>query len=493
MIKFEVSGRALEATRADLLVVFLGKGEKLSKLMERETQAIVEADVAREKFDGAKDAVLSVPLGSGASRRNVLLIGLGPKGDLSAERWRYAAAIAGRRALSLNAKKLAVALPAGSPSELGEITCGVALGLSMAFYRFQRYLTDEKKHVTPPQRVTLCTARGVDTAGSGLEKALALAEGLSIARDLVNEPAATMTPTALAAEARRIGRRHGLRVKIMSRPELERQRMGALLAVARGSDSPPCVGHLIYKPRRKARARLVFVGKGVTFDSGGYDIKGAEHMLDMKMDMAGAAAVIGAMATIATLAPQVEVHGIFGAVENMISGRAYKPGDVLRSRRGTTIEINNTDAEGRLVLADLLDYVCTELQPDLIVDLATLTGACVVALGPQISAVMSPSAQSREAVLTASQRAGERMWPLPLPEDYMDQLKSSIADLRNTGTRYGGALTAGLFLKQFVHDGIDWVHLDIAGPAFYDVDHPFWSKGGTGAGVGTLTELALSY
>ncbi len=493
MVKFEVSGRGLESTRADVVVSLLTKGEKFARLLERDAQAIVEAEVSREKFDGKKDAVLCVPLGSGATRRTVVLVGLGPKQELTAERWRGAAAVAGRQALKLNAKRVAVALPAGTPAEISDTTCGIALGLSMAFYKFQRYLTDEKAHVTPPQRVTLCTQRAGDSAAAGLEKALALGEGLSIARDLVNEPPAAMTPAALAAEARRVGRRHGLRVRIMSRPELERQRMGALLAVARGSDSPPCVGHLIYKPRRKARARLVFVGKGVTFDSGGYNIKGSDHMLDMKMDMAGAAAVIGAMATIAQLQPQVEVHGLFGAVENLISGRAYKPGDVLRTRRGTTVEINNTDAEGRLVLADLLDYACTELQPDMIVDLATLTGACVVALGPSITGVMSPSTESREAVLSAARRAGERMWPLPLPDDYMDQLKSSIADLRNTGTRYGGALTAGLFLKQFVHDEVNWVHLDIAGPAFYEVDHAYWSRGGTGAGVNTLVELALSY
>jgi len=209
--------------------------------------------------------------------------------------------------------------------------------------------------------------------------------------------------------------------------------------------------------------------------------------------MSGAAAVLAAVVALARLGAPVEVHGVMGLVENLVSGRAYKPGDVLATRRGKTVEVNNTDAEGRLVLADVLDYVRTRVRPDAIVDVATLTGACVVALGPMASGVMGNDQALIDRVLAAARRSGEKMWPLPLYDEYLDQLKSDVADLKNTGGRWGGALTAGLFLREFVDRTQPWVHLDIAGPAFANADHPFWGKGGTGAAAATLIELGLSW
>jgi leucyl aminopeptidase len=491
-MKFELTTRALTALRADAYIVFLFEGESIPKSFGAAAQRQLEDQAARERFVAKQGTTLAVTLGQGAEQRTVIVAGLGPKALPRPAVLRDAAAAAGRRALQDRARRIAMRLPAVPAREQESATGALIFGLAMGQYKFQRYITDRTKQVVAADRLILSVGQLSDAIERGRQRAEALIAGCSLARDLVNEPAARITPRALGREATRLARRHKLRLKLMTRPQLERERMGALLAVAQGSVEPPCVAHLIYRPRRSPKARLAFIGKGVTFDSGGYDIKASEHMLDMKCDMAGAAAVLGAMESIARLRPDVEVHGLFGAVENLVSGNAFKPGDVLQTRAGKTVEVNNTDAEGRLVLADVMHYACERVKPDLMIDLATLTGACVVALGSQISGLMSPQAATRQRVLEAAERAGEKMWALPLPEEYWELMKSPIADMRNTGPRYGGALTAGLFLQQFVDPAVAWCHLDIAGPAFLDADHPFWGRGGTGAGVATLVELASS-
>jgi leucyl aminopeptidase len=365
-------------------------------------------------------------------------------------------------------------------------------GALLGTYRFERYLTDPARKAAPVERFVLAAGPAAAVARAVLPAAEEVAVALALARDLVNEPAAAVTPAAFAREAQRAVRRARLRATVLGPRELKRERMGALLAVAQGSEQPPRLVHLVYKPRR-AKAKLALVGKGVTFDSGGYDLKTADGMLDMKCDMSGAAAVLAAVIALARLGAPVEVHGVMGLVENLVSGRAYKPGDVLATRRGKTVEVNNTDAEGRLVLADVLDYVRTKVRPDAIVDVATLTGACVVALGPMASGVMGNDQALIDRVLAAARASGEKMWPLPLYDEYLEQLKSDVADLKNTGGRWGGALTAGLFLREFVDRTQPWVHLDIAGPAFASTDHPYWGKGGTGAAAATLIELGLSW
>jgi leucyl aminopeptidase len=312
-------------------------------------------------------------------------------------------------------------------------------------------------------------------------------EAVCLARDLVNEPAMTLTPVAMERRARAVARAKGLGIRVLGPAELKREKMGAYLAVAQGSDNPPRLVHLSYKPKGKPRGRVALVGKGLTFDSGGLSLKTNEYMLDMKCDMSGSAAVIGVLSALPALAPRVEVHGLLAMAENMPSARSYRPGDVLVTRSGKTVEVNNTDAEGRLVLADALSYA-QKLKPSAIIDLATLTGACVVGLGPLCTGVMGNDPAMIESVLDAAVTAGEKMWPLPLYEEYLEQLKSEVADMKNTGERYGGALTAGLFLKEFVDERLPWVHLDIAGPAFVDKDQPYAPKGGTGAGVRTVLE-----
>jgi leucyl aminopeptidase len=265
--------------------------------------------------------------------------------------------------------------------------------------------------------------------------------------------------------------------------------MKALLSVSRGSAEPPRVVHLVYRPPRataRSKKKILLVGKGVTFDSGGLDLKPAEAMLDMKMDMAGSAAVLAAMSGLADTGCRVEVHGLLGLVENMTGGAAYKPGDVLDTYLGKTVEVCNTDAEGRLVMCDLLAYGAAKLKPTHIVDVATLTGACVVALGTRATGLFTRHDDLRDALLKAATAGGEKLWPMPLYDEYLPQLQRGPADLRNLGERWGGAITAGLFLGEFLSRKQSWAHLDIAGPAFTDTELPESPVGGTGAGVSTL-------
>jgi leucyl aminopeptidase len=309
------------------------------------------------------------------------------------------------------------------------------------------------------------------------------------ARDLVNEPAGEMTPSQMAEVARHIAKEHGLEVKVLGPRECEKLGMGMFLAVARGSDEEPRLIHLSYRPRGKApaRKRIALIGKGVTFDSGGLSLKQSASMETMKTDMSGAAAVLSAIGVLAELGVPYEVHAVAACTENMPSGKAYKLGDVLRSMSGRTVEINNTDAEGRLTLGDAITYAIREARPDELFDFATLTGACIVALGPHVAGVMGSDLSLIERWLAAARLAGEDMWHLPLPERLKEQLKSEIADMKNTGERPGGALTAGLFLREFVGD-TPWVHVDLAGPANADKEFAHVGKGGTGFGVATIVE-----
>jgi leucyl aminopeptidase len=293
-------------------------------------------------------------------------------------------------------------------------------------------------------------------------------------------------PQRLAAEAQRMAKANGIRCTVLDRREIKKQGMKLLLAVGRGSRNEPRFVHMVYRPER-AKKKVVVVGKGLTFDSGGLCIKPASGMEEMKTDMAGAANVIGLLAACAAVEPKVEVHGIIAAAENMPDGAAYRPGDVFTSLAGKTVEIINTDAEGRLVLADALAYAC-KLQPDLIIDNATLTGACIVALGKTCSGFYATGDDVAVRFDAAAQDAGEQFWRLPLIEDLKDQLKSDIADLKHTGDRWGGSITAALFLREFVND-CAWIHADIAGPVWAERASGFYPKGATGHGVLTFLRL----
>ena len=330
--------------------------------------------------------------------------------------------------------------------------------------------------------------------GAALERGARLAGAVALARDLINEPANDLTPQRLAEVAAEIVEREGgLELTVLDESAITAERLGGLLGVAAGSTVPPRLIELVYEPPDgAARGTVALVGKGITFDSGGLSIKPADGMETMKTDMSGAAAVLGAMSTLPAFAPPVKVIGIVPATENMPGGSAVKPGDVLRIRNGKTVEVLNTDAEGRLVLADGLS-LAVEAGVDAILDLATLTGACKVALGARVAGLMGNHDGWQGQVRAAADRAGEAVWPLPLPNEYRKSIDSDIADLKNISSgRWGGALTAGLFLREFVAD-VPWAHLDIAGPARSDDDEGYLTKGGTGFGVRTIVEALMAF
>jgi leucyl aminopeptidase len=447
-----------------------------------------------QRFEGRLAEIADVHTGGRLSAKRVLVVGLGPRAECTAERLRRAAAAAARRARDLGAASLAITvLGTGAPGlGLAARAQAAGEGVLLGLYRFDRY-KEKRAGDRLVTALTLLVAPGRDRAPArqGLRRAVLSAEATCFARDLINEPANAVTAVALAEAARTIAREAGLRLRVLDRAACERMGMGAFLGVNRGSTEPPRFIHLAYVPRGAARRRIALVGKGITFDSGGLDLKTAEGMERMKGDMSGAAAVLGVMKVLSRLRATVEVHGLIAATDNMPSGSATKPGDVLRAMNGKTIEVNNTDAEGRLTLADAIAYARKEVKPHEIVDIATLTGACAIALGGLCAGAMSNSPALQARVLAAAERAGERLWPLPLIDEYREGLKSEVADMRNTGPRPGGAITAALFIGEFAGD-TPWVHLDIAGAAFADKDLPYASKGGVGFGARTLLELVLA-
>ena len=335
--------------------------------------------------------------------------------------------------------------------------------------------------------------RGGAKVAEAVDQGVAIAEAQCLARDLVNTPGGQLTPVALAEAAVEIAEREDLKVTVLDPDEIAEAGLGGLLGVNRGSAQQPRFVELCYEPEAP-RGTLALVGKGITFDSGGLSIKSGEGMMTMKMDMGGAAAVLGAFSAMRAVAPRCRVLGYLPLTDNMTGGDATRPGDVLAMRNGTTVEVLNTDAEGRLMLADAL-CLASEAEPDAIIDLATLTGAVEVALGSRIAAVMANDDAWQDQVRAAAGTAGERVWPLPLPADYRPRLDSDVADLRNIPKgKGGGTITAALFLAEFVADDIPWAHLDIAGTAWWgDGDDGEWTKGATGWGVRTLLELARSF
>jgi leucyl aminopeptidase len=358
-------------------------------------------------------------------------------------------------------------------------------GAILGTYVFERYKREKSDKTVETLRVVAADGRRAREVTEGARRGEIFAQSTWLARDLINAPANDVHPTYVAEVAREIAREGKLKLKVLERDDCAKLGMGAFLGVAQGSEQPPKFIHLTYTPSGRATKRVAIVGKGITFDSGGLDLKSADGMSRMKNDMSGAAAVLGIMKALPKLGAKVEVHGLIAATENMPSGSAIRPGDILRAMNGTTIEIGNTDAEGRLTIADALCYATKVIEPQEMIDMATLTGACVVALGALCSGLMANDQRLADRLLAASRAAGERVWQLPLIEEYKEQFKSDVADLNNTGGRNGGAITAGLFIKEFA-GAIPWAHLDIAGPAFIDRDSPLGPKGATGVAVRTI-------
>lgn len=415
-----------------------------------------------------------------------LLVGLGDASDPGALR-RIGAAVA---KASLKRPVLnADLLGAYEGAERVAAAEALATGLVLGTYRFGAYKA-------APDDVRLAeisvVAKGGKRVADAVERGVAVASAMVLVRDLVNAPGGDLTPKAFAAEAVRAGEAAGLTVEVMDRAAIRKAKLGGLLGVARGSEQDPRFVKLTHTPEGRSKGKVALVGKGVTFDSGGLSIKPATGMEWMKGDMAGAATVLGAMTLVPLVAPKLEVTAYLPLTDNMLGGDATRVGDILRTRSGTTVEVLNTDAEGRLILADALT-LAAEDEPDAIVDLATLTGACIVALGARTAGVMGNHEALRQRVLDAAESAGEDAWPLPMPAHLRKGLDSEIADLRNIGANgYGGALTAALFLQEFV-DGRPWVHIDIAGPADTTSAWDENARGGTGYGVRTLAALLAGW
>lgn len=492
MITIDVrAGRALDQPVDTLLLPVSGGADEWSGIA-LEIDATLGGEMKRlageSEFTGAAGTTFMLPtLGAIASRR-VCLVGTGasePGGDHDDKRRRgWANGL--RSAAQAGARSIAVALdsPGAATVELA------AEGMLLGSYRFVEHLGSlrqrERDRATPEVTIVV-DAHEVAGVTETVRQHTAIAEGVYLARDLVSEPASTLNPATMATRASDVAAAHGLECTVLGVKELERLGAGALLGVGKGSDVPPCLIHLVYRPDGEVSGPPVgLVGKCITFDTGGYSIKTGEGMLTMKGDMAGGAAVLGAMGALRALDVRREVHGIICAAENMISGAAFRPGDVLTAMNGITIEITSTDAEGRLVLADGLVYTARQGVAEM-VDLATLTGAAVVALG-DTTALFASDDGLATLLLDAAARTGERTWRMPLIADYKDRLKGEIADLKNTGGRPAGAVIAALFLEYF-REGIPWAHLDIAGSARAENTSGYTPQGATGTGVRTL----LSY
>lgn len=449
-------------------------------------------------FTGKPGSVTMVHPTGGTPGERLLLVGLGKASELTAKKLVDYGRRVGRRASQLKleagaGQKVVALLPSvGSRPEASERARWICEGLSLGSYRFDDYQTagdvgSRPKSVTLLLGETASAAAARRMAGNGLD----IGYGVNLARQLGNLPPNALGPVELAAHARREARGAGLKCSVMDEKALRARGMGALLGVAQGSVRPARLITLEHRPAGKAKSSarpLVFVGKAITFDTGGISIKPSGGMEDMKFDMCGGAAVIGALVALAKLDVSRPVVGIIAAAENMPDGAAYRPGDIVKSAAGLTIEIINTDAEGRLALADGLHHA-KSFDPELVIDVATLTGACVVALGHYYSGVFTGDEKVRERILGAADRAGESMWPLPVDDDFAGQMKSKVADLKNSGGRWGGASSAAAFLQKFI-EGYPWAHLDIAGTA--DTKKTTQEPGATGAAVRTLIELARS-
>jgi leucyl aminopeptidase len=444
------------------------------------TELITEAE-----FKGKEGSSAVARVGGGSSIRKIAVVGLGKAEAFKLDTLRRGAAVAARLSKKEKVKTLGLSLPTWNDDAALTLQAFVE-GIELALHQDSRFKSEDEKGLKLEQVHIL----GFSDGEAAIARARQISLGVILARELVSAPANIVTPITMAAAAEAIAQEYGLELQILEKADCEKLGMGAFLGVAQASDLPPKFIHLTYRPEGTPRKKLAIIGKGLTFDSGGLNIKGAGSGIEMmKTDMGGAAATLGAAKVIGAIKPDVEVHFISAVTENMISGHAMHPGDILTASNGKTIEVNNTDAEGRLTLADALVYT-DKLGVDAMIDLATLTGACVVALGDNIAGIWTEDEAIASQFSQASELAGEKFWRMPIEEKYFEGLKSVVADMKNTGPRPGGAITATLFLKQFVKD-TPWAHLDVAGPVWTDKENGYNNAGGTGYPVRSLVNWVL--
>ncbi|MBL4930659.1 leucyl aminopeptidase [Clostridium paridis] len=484
----DINYKKFPCSEADAVIIPLFEGKV--EVPNEETNRFLDLIKAKGQFKGAKGEVISFIRDLGGNLQDAIITGLGKEEELSSEAIRVALSKAVRKAKELKDKRIFIKIPENSKLNYYETAKAVAEGLGLGSYSFEKYKSNN-------ETLDLSFSLGgrdisdeeTNNINEAIEEGIVLVEAVEIARDLVNEPANALYPRTLAEKVKDLGNTYGFKVEVKENEEIKALGMEAFLTVARGAkNSPKLIVMRYYGDDSNKDKVLGLVGKGLTYDSGGYSLKPSSGMETMKSDMGGAAAVIGTMVSIARRKLKTNVIAVVAACENMISGDAYKPGDIIGSMAGKKIEVINTDAEGRLTLADAVTYIIRKEGVDEVIDVATLTGAALVALGTTTTAVITNNNEFYGELSAASEYSGERIWQLPSFPEYKKLIKSDIADLKNTGGRYAGTITAGLFIGEFVEDK-PWMHLDIAGTAWNDSVRDYSPKGGTGEPLRTLYEL----
>jgi leucyl aminopeptidase len=460
------------------------------KLLDKKSRGLIKEIVGAGDFEGKLFQVSVTYTGGIIPAKRIVLVGVGKKADFTTEKLRGAFATAARYVRSLRIKEFSTSLDfiyLNRP--LAEIAKAVVEGVSLGLYQYTSFKTIDKDKIGAIKEFTIIeeNEKAYSVIRAAAKEAEIISCAVSFARDMVSAPGNEMTPTDMAHEARKIAKKKNVKLRVLDEGEIDKIGMSAFLGVARGSEEPAKFIILEYWGGNKSDPPVALVGKGLTFDSGGISIKPSEKMDEMKSDMAGGAAVMGAIMAAADLRLKVNAVGLIPATENLPGGRAYKPGDILKSLSGQTIEVLSTDAEGRLILADALTYA-GRFKPAAIIDLATLTGACVIALGDHVTGMMGTDDGLKQKIRDAADATDEKVWELPLWEDYHEMIKSDVADYKNHGGRPGAAITAAAFLSKFVGN-YPWVHLDIAGPAWLTMDRPYIPKGASGVGVRLIVQF----
>jgi len=491
-MEFKFKDASPQNVKTDLLVLPVQE-EKLEepaiRSLDRVLKGNLREQIQKRKFTGAEGSSLLYSTAGTVPASHLLLAGMGHLKETELDIWRNAAARAKKEASAIGAEEIAFFF--GPDKDAAHVAGAIVEGVLLASYQFNKYRSNQKPTASLKSFTFFKPGLKKDsTTDQAVRLAQEVTPGVFLARDLVNEPPSVTTARFLAEQAQRHCRGRGLSVEIWDKKKIEAMKLAGLIAVNRGSLEEPRFITIRYKPSGKARKRVALVGKGITFDSGGLSLKPSKSMETMKLDMAGAAAVIGTMSRLPHLGLDVEVTGYIPTTDNLPGGNAQKPGDVIRYINGKTIEVLNTDAEGRLILADGLALAAKQ-KPDYMINLATLTGACVVALGTDVAGIFSNQQVLADHLLRCARETGEKLWQLPLVKEYREELRSSVADMKNIGGSSGGAITAALILQEFV-DNIPWAHLDIAGPAFAEKDMAICPKGGTGFGVRTLLKFLSS-
>ncbi|MBI2868628.1 MAG: leucyl aminopeptidase [Chloroflexi bacterium] len=497
-IEIKVTGEDIAGVRAGAIILghYEGSpapGDELAGI-DRSLDGGISQLIAQGEIKGKLNEITLVHSLGRVPASRVVVIGLGKKPELDAAKVRGAFAEACRYLRGRGVEDIAVTLLGDGVNNITAESAAGALaeGALLGLYTFRKYMTKKEDE---PREIKQIAIGGNEAKRPDMERGAGrgriLAEAANLARDMVNEPSNYMTPAAMAGVAARLAAEAGLEISVLEREQMAALGMGALLGVAQGSQQPPKFIILKYQGGAPGKTDVALVGKGITFDSGGISLKPSEKMEDMKGDMAGGAAVMAALCAISRLKLKANVTALVPATENMPGGRALKPGDVVTAMNGKTIEIISTDAEGRLILADALSYAARNLAPESIIDVATLTGACVVALGEVCTGGFTNKQELLDRVIAAGSASGEIIWQLPMFDDYREQIKSAVADMKNAGGRWAGAITAAKFLAEFIGD-VPWVHLDIAGTSQTEKDKGHLVKGATGVPVRTLVNLVMT-